>query len=339
MLTPADESDLLTALFSGLHEEPYWSSFLDRLRQRTRADHASLIVAQPGEKIHEARQWFAGRDLRSRASALPELAGLDPTPYHRLRPGRVYAAMELIDPAIADHKRFRYDYLEKLGVGHGRYMRVTEPGGLNAWLIISRGREEFSAADGTVLSALAPHLAVALRNLVALESSRFRLSLAESALARAGIGWVVHDGAGHEVDAGGDRVACGAGRSCPCRTKPDAHITPADQEGHADRIVCDLPGNDYVTTPRRGSLSLTRRERPVGADQIDAAMELFGLTRSEARLALHLVEGQSLSQAGDSLQLTSETARYYSKRIYEKTDTRGQADLVRRILTSVAMLA
>ena len=45
------------------------------------------------------------------------------------------------------------------------------------------------------------------------------------------------------------------------------------------------------------------------------------------------------AQAAIELGFTIETARNYSKRIYGKTDTRGQADLVRIILASVIALS
>ncbi|MET0587942.1 MAG: LuxR family transcriptional regulator, partial [Novosphingobium sp.] len=43
--------------------------------------------------------------------------------------------------------------------------------------------------------------------------------------------------------------------------------------------------------------------------------------------------------AGAELQLTQETARNYSKRIYAKTGANGQADLVRLMLTGLAPFA
>ena len=65
---------------------------------------------------------------------------------------------------------------------------------------------------------------------------------------------------------------------------------------------------------------------------------LFGLTTSEARLAIAMSQGKTITEAAGELNLTTETARNYSKRIYAKTDTRGQADLVRILLASVVAL-
>ena len=73
-------------------------------------------------------------------------------------------------------------------------------------------------------------------------------------------------------------------------------------------------------------------------DRFEQLRQLFGLTGSEARLALAMSQGKSIAEAAAELRLTVETARNYSKRIYAKTDTRGHADLVRILLASVVAL-
>ena len=64
-------------------------------------------------------------------------------------------------------------------------------------------------------------------------------------------------------------------------------------------------------------------------------VDLFGLLPSEARLAWELAQGRTIAEAATELNLTLETARNYSKKIYSKTGARGQVELVRIILTSV----
>jgi DNA-binding CsgD family transcriptional regulator len=63
------------------------------------------------------------------------------------------------------------------------------------------------------------------------------------------------------------------------------------------------------------------------------------LSEREAALAIALSRGQTIVEAGRDLHLTHETARNYSKRIYAKTGTSGQADLVRMVLSGLAPLA
>ncbi|EJU11327.1 regulatory protein LuxR, partial [Sphingomonas sp. LH128] len=75
------------------------------------------------------------------------------------------------------------------------------------------------------------------------------------------------------------------------------------------------------------------------ADRCEQLAQLFDLAPSEARLALALSRGMSISEAAPELGLTVESARTYSKRIYAKTGARGQADLVRFIHRSVLVIA
>jgi DNA-binding CsgD family transcriptional regulator len=60
----------------------------------------------------------------------------------------------------------------------------------------------------------------------------------------------------------------------------------------------------------------------------------FGLTPSEARLALNLVTGETLRSAAAELHISYETARTQLKSILSKTGTRRQAELVVVIVTA-----
>jgi DNA-binding CsgD family transcriptional regulator len=61
----------------------------------------------------------------------------------------------------------------------------------------------------------------------------------------------------------------------------------------------------------------------------------FGLTPAEARLALHLVAGETLRSAAVKLSISYETARTSLKKIFGKTRTCRQAELVIVILTAL----
>jgi DNA-binding CsgD family transcriptional regulator len=61
----------------------------------------------------------------------------------------------------------------------------------------------------------------------------------------------------------------------------------------------------------------------------------FSLTPAEARLALHLVAGETLRSAAVNLGISYETARSCLKNIFKKTGTCRQAELVIVILTAL----
>ncbi|MDB5394590.1 MAG: transcriptional regulator, LuxR family [Rhodospirillales bacterium] len=64
----------------------------------------------------------------------------------------------------------------------------------------------------------------------------------------------------------------------------------------------------------------------------DRVRDIYGLTLAEARLAGLLAEGRHLRAAAAQLGITFETARTHLKRIFSKTTTTSQADLVRLLL-------
>jgi DNA-binding CsgD family transcriptional regulator len=60
----------------------------------------------------------------------------------------------------------------------------------------------------------------------------------------------------------------------------------------------------------------------------DAFAKLFGLSPAECRLAVALLNGLQLEVAAGELRISYETARTTLKRIFQKTGTDRQAELV-----------
>lgn len=67
---------------------------------------------------------------------------------------------------------------------------------------------------------------------------------------------------------------------------------------------------------------------PVGA----VLRDIYGLTPRELDLAQALASGERIKDAADRLSLSTETARSYLKRLFAKTDTHSQAQLVALLL-------
>lgn len=67
---------------------------------------------------------------------------------------------------------------------------------------------------------------------------------------------------------------------------------------------------------------------------IEMLGELYKLTVAEARLAQLIAKGNSLQEAASFLDITENTARTHLKRIFSKTDTGRQAELMAILLSS-----
>jgi DNA-binding CsgD family transcriptional regulator/PAS domain-containing protein len=75
---------------------------------------------------------------------------------------------------------------------------------------------------------------------------------------------------------------------------------------------------------------------PEPPDQI--LIRLFGLTPAEARLAAFLMNGKSLDQVGAELRISRNTLRSQLAKIFQKTGTTRQGELIRLLLTSPAQV-
>lgn len=72
---------------------------------------------------------------------------------------------------------------------------------------------------------------------------------------------------------------------------------------------------------------VTDPERP-GSAPPDILMALYGLTRKEAVLTQRLLYGRTLEEIADELHITYETARTHLRRIFDKTGTKKQTELI-----------
>lgn len=360
------DDDLLELLIEGIAEDPPWSSFIHRLRQRIRADYASIVFRPlPHNRvIHLA----SGRESPPVVAQLyrDTLYKTDPMPYRQLEEGKVYALPELLRFGDPEHDSYRRQLLEPSGMNFMRMLRVAEPGGVSAWISVSRRKGDFRAGDDELLAALAPFLRAALRGFMALERERISATVANEAINRMNFGWLTLDGAGRILDAdphawmvlSGSRLLARSrsGRLVATRPEVSRQIDEAIREmagnpqGRPRAIVLSRePWLDMLLVPSSVRTGTTRpapalvayvhADKSSSADRIDQLGQMFDLIPCEARLALALSRGMSIAEAAAELGLTVESARTYSKRIYAKTGARGQADLVRFIHRSVLAIA
>jgi len=362
-----DENDLLTAIYDGPVEQPLWSTFLERLRVRVGADYAGIIFRPPDRPMGNPIELFSGRRSPPEVRRLyrEDFHERDPFPHFDLRPERVYALSELLDDRDPVHNAFMRDILIPSGMREMRIVKVLEPGGVAASLSISRNKPDFSAADSALLSALAQHLRRALRNYALLERERFRTSIASHAIRRLNFGWISLDARVKiiEADPNAERLLQQSGelrrgrqdRLIIADPVMDRRLTEtirnfaseemkrprairASQDPWVDMLLVPVEARSRNAAATAVAVAYIQGDSRSAADGHEEIAELFGLLPSEARLALALSRGFSISEAAVELGITIETARSYSKKVYAKLGARGQADLVRFVLASVLAL-
>lgn len=331
VLTAFDQNDVVLGLFAGLPTPAPWDLFLHRLLARSAAQR---IVLTAGGQTYGAT--IGGvLDIAQHQAAL---AAIDRP---RLRPGRVYALEELLDFDDPARRARQAALLETARIGDARLIRIDAGEDQSVRIVLLHERTSLSAADGALLTGLAPAVSAAASALAAIAAQRTRLEAAEEALGLLGIGQAVLDRQGQVLTADPlwQRQApstVGLAEACTAVANGAARVTMRAGEASASALlVRPLPkGGPGI------AVAALRRERlaePVAAARVIASE--LGLTPREAALAALLARGHGLVEAGRMLRLTEETARNYSKRIYAKTGARGQADLVRLVLQGLSVLA
>jgi len=327
-LTSNDETDLLLPLYRGLDETPRFATFVDRLRRRAGTKRAYLLL--DGDETAD----FAG---------LPESAMRG-----ALRPYRAYPLAELDGAPDAN--------------GDARIVMFTLPDGTRGWLVIARDRP-CSAADSALLSSLAPYVQTVVSKWQERQRERAAAALSSNGLARTGTGWILFDADARVLDIAQEtqqRLA-GLTGSAPTigerlrgvRASAERRLAEAAAlgKGTGTTVLLSEPRVDAVLRqiepgsmaarafPRATLIAWCRFECTEAPERVGNLACLYDLPQREAELAVALADGRSIAEAASAMGLTLETARNYSKRLYAKLGVSGQAQLVRLVLRSGAVLA
>ncbi len=353
-----DDEGLIQSLYNGVFETPLWGGFLRLLLAKSQARYAVMQFRPIAGEA--ARALYVGADIPAeQRAAMAHIVLPNDSAAAIMREGRAYALQEL--PPADD------GVLASLKLAHGitemRCVRIQEPGGVELWLSLWGGRE-IGSATAALLTALAPHVRIALRTMAALDRERFRSAVTGQAIEKLKMGWCTLDDKCQILETTdnieqlfqwGSLLRRGRyNRLIPASPAIDRQMSAlvksyADGEGRAQAFTLSQdPWVDMLVTPMRdtglarpnaAAVVYISGDRRSEADRCDQLVELFGLLPSEARLAWMLSQASSIKEAAAALNLTEETARNYSKKIYAKTGARGQAELVRIVLTSVLALS
>lgn len=261
------------------------------------------------------------------------------------------------------------DFLKPQDIHSVAVLRLARRNGVQSTLNVTRPRHrgQFAGPDLELARRLHPHIirAFNLSRRFA-ELGAFSEGLIET-LDRSLHGVFLLDGAGRvghaNVVAEGflkerDGLCLVGGRLSACRSEParelEALIGKAARSDGASRAG----GSMALATPSRSlPLSLIiaplRTDRPTAQPSpavlvcvtdleagvslpIQKLSNLFGLTPAEGRVALALFEGATPRETAEQFGVSPNTVRVQIARIFEKTGTNRQAELIRLMLRTVA---
>lgn len=367
-----DDLALVALVHEGVFEQRPWSRFLRAFRMRAAADYANIIFRRNGSPDEGLIEWVdaEGDPAAIRDHYYQSFAGRDPFPYFRMVPGRVHRLPDLMESADYQDDPYFREFLKPNGLEHMLLFRVLVPDGHQAWVTLTRPRngKDFPEEAVRLCALIAPHFTTALRSYSELEAARLTRQIRDRVMQKMHFGHVTIN-AGRVVIGGDDRVTGGLNNAMPIHLDAAGKVrlcdAAADRElgmllsqitggmqtapkmiiatgkARLEFLVVPLTSADAGASAAVATIYFQLGNNDSEQDRIfhRALRDLFQLSEAEATLSMKLVEGCTLGEAAAAVPLTIESARTYLKRVFAKTGTCRQADLVRLLLRSVAVLA
>jgi len=278
--------------------------------------------------------------------------------------GSVRALGEFAFSSAYRNSEFFADWVRPQGWGDmigGHLLRSRD---LYSWLAIRRPdpRGRYSAREVRLVQKVAPHLARAVRLKARIEAERAMSPAGREFMDFMSCGVIIVDVAGkvlgvnqvaERLVSSDTGVRLNHGHIHCERSQDDALLKNAIQ-GAARAMSSDLNSAADLVISRREARPLTAHIIPLSAPskwgrlapsraaaaiflidsdvetryRVDVFVAAYGLTPTEGRLLREVSNCRGLLEAARKLKVTEATARTHLQRIFSKTDTHNQAELV-----------
>jgi DNA-binding CsgD family transcriptional regulator len=368
---------LVGQIYESAGDRTRWPTFLASFREATRSAGVHLVV-DDFENGRAVVTEFLGHDPRFLPLYADYYSARDVWVRGRPHPmsGETVLGHRLIRDEDLVKTEFYADFLRPQGHFHvvaGIILRERTTS-VDIAALRSKRHGPFGEADERLLRTLIPHLQRAVqlhRRLAAAELTSRSLT---EAMDRLPYGVILLDEGGQVILANRVARAQLAARDGLTAERGTLGASKRAESSALQMLVADALG---VATGRGlgsgGVLSVSRRsgKRPLSllvapfkreavdpfGDRQPAAVvfvsdpdmrveapadilaRLHGLSPAEAKVAAEVLEGGSLREIAERLGVTRNTANTHLKRVFEKTGTRRQSDLVRLLALGAATLA
>lgn len=362
-MTDALIVEIIGSIYQSAHDQALWPVVVERLRGLLQGSKACLVRMgpdrRPGDLIAPSNDpAFQDRYV---AEFVHE-PNIVEAALVRAPVGLVYHDHERIGRETLRASRLWNEWMAPQDMHGGLSVKLGEFGS-SAWFFDvqrSRDQPQFAAADVARLEAVVPHLQRALELSRSIGLSR----LSWATLQHLPIGLMVVDSAQRvaALNEPAERILAGAGSSLSIRrgvlaaanAQKNAQlqrlVAEACAASHAlgDRAggdimfgeidgdgapllalsICPAPVEDMPTLAPSAIVILRRIAPESPAGFVDELRRLFDLTPKEAGIAAVLTSGRSLKEVAAGSGIKFSTARSHLERIFRKTGTRQQSQLV-----------
>ncbi len=292
-----------------------------------------------------------------------------------MQTGRIFKSHETCPPEEFEQTEFYQGFFRPMNIFHALSVNVLKEGDITGNLTLARSKEMgiYTDEEAHLLSLLVPHLQRAFRIGQILEGFRLEREMLNQALSKLPQGAIIVSRTGHLMFANpsaekilarkdglginrqGNLEATSASDHKRLRQMIETAGQPASglpaQCGglfQLERPSCLRPLS-LLIAPLSLEISNYNFHQPSvlifisdPEQQTEAVEEglqqLYGLTPAESRLATILMRGLNIVEAAAEIGVSQNTARTQSKRIFQKTGTHRQSELVNLLLSSPATI-
>lgn len=363
---------LVGMVYAGTQETVPWTRLLDRLREVLGANYVTLILRAPqaGQPLQVV---FSGKAQPTLAASFyTDWGAIDP--FVNLPRNRMVTLEDLVDDdewlAGSYYREFhapldvRYHMAADIGMGSepACRLRVSRP----------HGSERFGARERAICNLLLPHLATAVQLRASFDIAEVERFFYAGMLDRLSVGAVFLDrdgrilktnaaasellaqrdglsivngglsaaypGENHELRRLIEQVVSPGGKVRPGVVAGMSVSRSSGRPSLGVAVRAAPPTEWSEPSSRPAALVIIRDPEARVVASNEQLKRLYGLTPAEANLALHLMEGCTVDEAAQRLNVSRNTARCQIRAIFAKTGVTRQTELLRVLLSGVAPL-
>lgn len=361
MSSVGEFSQLISGIYSAVLDPEQWDSSMAAIARAFGAHTASLVSFDNDSRIikHAQMPPAAAQAYAAHYQRLDHvLCAVETGPVGAVRTGA-----ELMWPY--QHCEFQIDWARPNGLGDGLFVRLTAGPTVSSLAIANVTRpDRFDTPEHVALvTQLIPHLQHAVRIQGRLEDLDHRSAdLAEASEAvshgiviverrrsmytngaaerilRSGDGLRIRNGDIEAESSHADtQLGCGISRASTLDDRDIWGVSfrcprPSGRRPYVVHVLPIEPNPVAEQQNRRAMIIIidpeSRPEPPAGLLQ-----RLFGLTKSEAQVALLVMRGEGLNPIAEELSVSLATVKTHLRHIFDKTGIHRQAELVRLLIT------
>ncbi len=347
-------SEVAALLHAGLIDQQTWRSGLSALTDILEAHHLLVVAADVADGKQSDSVMRGARLTEEQLGVFASLSDDIQRMTAQMEIGRAVPNEIVVPNAIFYRTRFYHEAVRPAGGHYGVAARPTR----STLVVACRPQRagSFSRAHVQTLQSILPTLEATFRLKSRLEHLERRASMLERALDEVGDlgiflldqrGFVIYlNRAAEQIIQAEDGLYWKRGELVGARDADTSRLRRTLWDGSGKLCALSRPSSRRPLVTRAVSIDAASADRlqesgatrtllfvrdpdKTGHNDFDLIAATLGLTRREARLAALLAGGRSIAEAADEIGITIGNARTHLKRIFNKTDTHRQAELVR----------